>query len=96
MSTKRFNFKNSKNEKRAVAIHYDSATDSLPEVISRRKGQMAEELIQMAKKRNIPLEEDTSLLGNLLDMDLGENIPPQLYSVIAEIFMLLQDLERDS
>lgn len=96
MSNKRFDFKNNVEEKRAISIHYENSTDSLPKVISSRKGNMAKELIEMARKRNIPLEEDTSLLGNLLDMDLGENIPPQLYSVISEIFLLLQDLEKDS
>ncbi|MBS4540108.1 EscU/YscU/HrcU family type III secretion system export apparatus switch protein [Clostridium sp. D2Q-11] len=96
MNNKRFNFKNNFKEKRAIAVHYDNATDSLPEIVSRRKGKMAEELIEIAKIRDIPLEEDISLLGNLLDMDLGENIPPQLYSVIAEVFLLLQDLEGEA
>ncbi|MBS4535435.1 EscU/YscU/HrcU family type III secretion system export apparatus switch protein [Clostridium sp. D2Q-14] len=96
MSYRRFNFKNNFKEKRAIAVHYENSTDSLPKIISNRKGNMAQELIEMAEERNIPLEEDTSLLSNLLDMDLGENIPPQLYSVIAEIFLLLQNLEKDS
>ncbi|SIF44587.1 FlhB domain protein [Mycobacteroides abscessus subsp. abscessus] len=41
------------------------------------------------------MQEDAGLLQNLLDVDLGGNIPPQLYSVIAEVFLLLEEMEKN-
>jgi flagellar biosynthesis protein len=40
------------------------------------------------------MQEDHSLIGELLDMDLGESIPPQLYAVMAEILLLIEELEK--
>ncbi len=40
------------------------------------------------------MQEDPGLLENLLDMDLGDNVPPQLYSVIAEILLLIEEMEK--
>ena len=78
----------------AVALHYDENSGDVPKVIARGKGHLAEKIIEMAKKNDIPLQEDSNLIGNLIDMDLGENIPPQLYSVIAEVLLLLEEMEK--
>lgn len=40
------------------------------------------------------MQEDAKLVENLIDMDLGDNIPPQLYSVIAEILLLIEEMEK--
>ena len=41
------------------------------------------------------MQEDSALVANLLDMDLGDNIPPQLYSVMAEILLLIEEIEKN-
>ena len=96
MSYKNFSFKKSKSKTSAIALKYDDNLDTISDIVIRRKGKMAEELIQRAKERNIPIQENKSLIGNLLDIDLGEDVPPQIYSVIAEIFILLKELEENS
>ncbi|MDD4588508.1 MAG: EscU/YscU/HrcU family type III secretion system export apparatus switch protein [Heliobacteriaceae bacterium] len=77
----------------AAAIRYDAANDT-PTLIARGKGHLARQIIDLAAARNIPLQTDPLLVENLIDMDLGENIPPQLYLVIAEILLLLEDMEK--
>ncbi|SER47969.1 EscU/YscU/HrcU family type III secretion system export apparatus switch protein [Salipaludibacillus aurantiacus] len=78
----------------AAVIRYDEDSGEEPAVIAQGKGYVAQKIIELAKDNNIHIEEDTLLLENLLDMDLGENVPPQLYAVIAEILLLIEEMER--
>ncbi|QGG47509.1 EscU/YscU/HrcU family type III secretion system export apparatus switch protein [Heliorestis convoluta] len=78
----------------AAAISYDDSKDQAPKIIAQGKGQLAAKIIEMAKEKNIPVQEDALLVENLIDMDLGENIPPQLYLVIAEILLMLEEMEK--
>ncbi|WP_078552965.1 EscU/YscU/HrcU family type III secretion system export apparatus switch protein [Bacillus alkalicellulosilyticus] len=95
MVSKHFNHKQRRhiNGPTAAVIRYEDGQS--PKVVASGKGQVAEQIIGLAKKNNIHLQEDSSLLENLLDMDLGDNIPPQLYSVIAEILLLIEDMEKN-
>lgn len=77
-----------------VALHYEEGANQAPTVAASGRGRIAEKIIEMAKERHIPIQEDSMLVGNLIDMDLGESIPPQLYSVIAEILLLLEEMEN--
>lgn len=78
----------------AVAIHYDEGKNEVPQVIAQGKGYIAQKIIEMAGEKNIPLQEDSMLVSNLIDMDLGENIPPQLYLVIAEVLLMIEEMEQ--
>lgn len=79
----------------AAVIRYDEDQDRAPAVVAHGKGAIAKQIIDLAKKHNIPLQEDESLVANLIDMDLGESIPPQLYAVIAEILLFIEEMERN-
>ncbi|MEH7883419.1 EscU/YscU/HrcU family type III secretion system export apparatus switch protein [Bacillus sp. JJ1609] len=79
----------------AAVIKYDEEQGKSPTVVAHGTGQVAEKIIELAKKNNVYLQEDSSLLQNLLDIDLGDSVPPQLYGVIAEIFILLEEIEKN-
>lgn len=68
---------------RAIALHYDG--DNAPTVTASGEGDIAAEIIRIAKLHNIPLREDAALADILKDMQLGEAIPEALYRVIAEV-----------
>ncbi|QQE74099.1 EscU/YscU/HrcU family type III secretion system export apparatus switch protein [Brevibacillus composti] len=78
----------------AAVIRYDQERDYVPTITAQGRGQLAEKIVAMARQNDIPLQEDASLIKNLIDMDLGENIPPQLYSVVAEILLLIEEMEK--
>lgn len=80
----------------AAIIRYNEGFDHAPMVVAQARGDQAKQIIKLAKEQNIPLQEDTQLIGELIDMDLGDSIPPQLYSVMAEIFLLLQKMEKST
>jgi flagellar biosynthesis protein len=68
---------------RAIALQYDG--DNAPVVTATGEGDIAQEIIRIAKEHGVPLREDVMLAALLSDLELGEEIPPLLYRVIAEI-----------
>ena len=97
MISKHFNHVNRRkiNGPSAAVIRYDEGEGEEPKVIASGKGYIAERIMELAKENHIHMEEDQMLLENLIDMDLGENIPPQLYAVIAEILLLIEEIQRN-
>lgn len=78
----------------AAVIRYDDNQGMVPTVVAHGSGQVARKIMELAKQNNIQMQEDETLVGELLNIDLGESIPPQLYAVIAEILILLEELDR--
>jgi flagellar biosynthesis protein len=90
-----FNAKKRKeiNGPSAAVIKYDNG--KVPTVVAQGSGYVAQKIIEAAKQNHIHLQEDSALIENLLQIDLGDSVPPQLYEVIAEIFVLLEKIESD-
>jgi flagellar biosynthesis protein len=79
------------DRKMAVAISYNEK-DSAPRIIAKGKGEIAERIISIALENNIPIQEDRVLASALSQVDLEEAIPPELYSVVAEILAFVYRL----
>ncbi|MFJ8257667.1 EscU/YscU/HrcU family type III secretion system export apparatus switch protein [Peribacillus asahii] len=96
MNSMYFNQKNKKktSEPTAAVIRYDANQGAVPTVVAHGSGQVARRIMELAKQNNIQMQEDESLVSTLLNIDLGESIPPQLYAVIAEILVLLEELDQ--
>lgn len=97
MISKHFNHKQRRmtNGPSAAVIRYDEEDGGAPKVVAHGRGQLASQIIDLAKQNNVHMQEDPLLVENLLDMDLGDNIPPQLYSVMAEILLLIEEMEKN-
>jgi|GEM_PF-2408003 len=67
----------------AVALEYDGL--SAPRVSARGKGPVAEEIIALAQRHDIPLRDQPELVKLLGQVDLGEEIPRALYVAVAEL-----------
>ncbi len=78
----------------AAVIKYDNNQEVAPTIIAQGSGQVAKRIIELAQQNNIHMQEDESLIGTLLNIDLGESVPPQLYAAIAEILLLLEEIEK--
>lgn len=75
----------------AAVIRYEEG--NAPVVVAQGKGALAEKILALATQHGVPMEEDSTLLAELLDIDLGDSIPPQLYAVIAEMLILIEEME---
>ncbi|MGD8483695.1 MAG: EscU/YscU/HrcU family type III secretion system export apparatus switch protein [Thioalkalispiraceae bacterium] len=67
----------------AVALHYDG--ESAPHVSAKGYGALAEEIINIARDHEIPLQENAEMVYLLSKLELGEEIPEALYIAVAEI-----------
>lgn len=87
-------FRDKKNlEKTAVALAYE-AGDRAPKILATGKGEVAERIIEKAKEHNVPLHKDNKLADTLSKLKIGEAIPPELYEVVAEILVFVDDMDR--
>ena len=84
--------KNDKSKK-AVALKYDT-NDTSPFVLAKGKGYIAEKIIEKGKDQNIHIHKDENIIDNLMQLDIGEDIPPELYEVVAEIIAYVYYLDR--
>ncbi|AWL11303.1 uncharacterized protein HMF8227_00807 [Saliniradius amylolyticus] len=75
----------SNKPKSAVGLKYQDGKQSAPEVIAKGFGDLAEDIIQLARENGVLVHEDEQLATFLNTLDLGQEIPPELYYVIAEL-----------
>lgn len=83
-----------KKNKKAVALGYDSKQDSAPKVLATGKGLTAEKILEIAKENDVPLYEDTKLVENLINLDLSQEIPEELYKIISEVLVFIYSLDK--
>lgn len=65
-------------------------------MVATGQGLVAENIVRLAKEYNIPIEEDPVLVDALRVLQLGEEIPPELYRVVAEILVFVMDLDKEA
>jgi len=75
--------KDSSPPPRAVALRYDGKR--APTVVAKGAGDIARRILAIAEDHDIPLHEDSELVALLSRLDLGEEIPENLYRAIAQI-----------
>lgn len=71
----------------AVALHYDKT--GAPRVIAKGQGTVGEKIIEVAKAHDIPIEENEVLAGALSNVELGDEIPTELYKAVAEVLVFV-------
>ena len=67
----------------AVALQYDG--NRAPRVTAKGSGDLAEQIIALAREHKVPLQENAPMVELLSKLELGEEIPPALYLAVAEI-----------
>ncbi|MBK1679968.1 EscU/YscU/HrcU family type III secretion system export apparatus switch protein [Rhodocyclus tenuis] len=79
--------------KSAVALAYRE-TDAAPRVVAKGRGLVAEEIIARARAHGVYVHESPELVSLLVQVDLDERIPAQLYVAVAELLAWLYRLEN--
>lgn len=77
----------------AVALSYERG-ETAPMVVASGKGHLADKIIETAKDSKVPVYEDSKLANTLSKLEIGECIPPELYGVVAEILVFVDDMDR--
>jgi len=81
-------------KRKAVALRYNYEQDAAPVVVAKGRGFMAERIEEIAREWGIPLKEDAKLADYLMALDLYQEIPAELYTVIAEILAFIYSMDR--
>ncbi len=78
--------------KNAVALTY-SQSDAAPRVVAKGRSLIAEQIIARAQEHGVYVHESPELVSLLMQIDLDQRIPPQLYVAIAELLAWIYRLE---
>ncbi len=82
----------SNDQRMAAALSYKQGFYA-PVVVAKGKGIMAEAIIACAKESGVFVHESPELVTLLMQVDLDEHIPPELYRAVAELLVWLYKLE---
>lgn len=82
-----------KKGKTAVALAYEPG-DVAPKILAAGKGEVAERIIEKAKENDVPFYQDGKLADTLSKLEIGDTIPPELYEVVAEILVFVDDMDK--
>ena len=78
--------------KSAIALTY-SQTDAAPRVVAKGRGAIAEQIILRAREHGVYVHESPELVSLLMQIDLDQRIPPQLYIAVSELLAWIYRLE---
>ena len=81
-----------KTLRNAVALAYQGGATA-PKVVASGKGQVAEHIIELARQNGVYVHESRELVALLMDVELDQRIPPNLYKVVAELLAWLYRIE---
>ncbi len=79
---------------KAVALRYDIEKDEVPVVVAKGQGFIAENIKKAAADSGVPIKEDGELADYLMALDLYEEIPAELYAVVAEILAFIYRMDK--
>jgi flagellar biosynthesis protein len=80
--------------KKAVAMRYSKGQDQAPTVVATGKGLLAESIIRKANEHGVHIHEDPSLVEVLSKLDLDEQIPGELYQLVAEVLTYVYKIDK--
>ena len=78
----------------AAAIRYDVARDRAPKIVARGKGEMANRILALAREHGVPVREDPELMEALARLDVQDEIPAELYQIMAEVLTFIYRVNR--
>ncbi|MFW6022544.1 MAG: EscU/YscU/HrcU family type III secretion system export apparatus switch protein [Bacillota bacterium] len=82
-----------KEKLKAAALKYDINTDDAPRIIASGQGTIAEKIIEAARENDILIEKNQDIVDILIQLNIGEEIPAELYQAVAEILSFIYRLE---
>ena len=80
--------------KTAVALRYIPPEDTAPRIIASGYGEIARQILEIARQHDIPLHEDPAVAEALVKLEVGTEIPPEFYQIVAEILAFVYSLDK--
>jgi flagellar biosynthesis protein len=80
--------------RRAAALHYEHGRGGAPTLVAKGQGFVAEKILASAQQHGVPIHQDPALVEALSRLDLGEQIPTELFSAVATVIAFIYRLKR--
>ena len=80
----------------AVAIKYDDKEMASPQIMAKGQRLFAEMIIETAKEAGVPIIQNIPLAWALIDLELGDEIPEELYAAVAEVLIAVYRLKNNA
>jgi flagellar biosynthesis protein len=84
----------SDKQRKAAALKYRHMIDRAPTVVAKGQGIVAERIIEVARKHGIQTKKDPALVEVLAKLDVGEEIPPDLFRAVAEVLAFVYKMTK--
>ena len=79
----------------AVALRYDTELESAPVVLAKGEDYVAQKIKDAAKENGIEIVENKPLARMLYQtVDIGQEIPPELYQAVAEVLAVIYNMRN--
>lgn len=86
---------NNKKTTSAAALRYNPEKDYSPIVVAAGHGHVAERIITLADESGVPVYRDDSAAAVLTMLNVGQGVPPEMYSVVAGIYIEVMRLAKE-
>lgn len=73
----------------AVALGFEPGADHAPEVVAKGYGLLARRIIELAREQDVPVHEDADLAEVLSNLEVGAEIPDELYEAVAQLLAFI-------
>jgi flagellar biosynthesis protein len=84
----------SPSRKKVVALKYMPGESEAPIVVAKGSGRIADSILEKAKEHGVPVQEDAALVEVLSKLDLDEQIPAELYQLVAEVLTYIYQMDK--
>ncbi len=81
-------------EREAAALKYDPLSAGAPYVVALGKGYTADRMVEAARENNVQIVRDEKLSRVLQKLSVGDEIPEELYKVVAEVLVFVSNMDE--
>ncbi len=78
---------------KAVALKYNSEKNKAPAILAKGMGAVGDYILSLAKKNQVPVYKNDKLAESLYRLQENDEIPAELYTIVAEIFSFVYSLK---
>lgn len=79
----------------AVAIKYDDKEMAAPQILAKGQRLFAQAIREYAEEAGVPIVQNIPLAWTLVELDIGDEIPEELYAAIAEILVFVYKMKKE-
>ncbi len=88
--------KSSPESKKVAALKYEQTRDAAPRLVARDKGHWAEQILAIAREKNVPIMENPELSQMLIKLNQDNLIPMKNYQTVTKIYCFIRQLNNQN